>query len=62
MGSINRHIVHERVATVYDTAAGAQAQHKGIQSYTKTLRKAVGLKDDTAGDANDFLRDFGKGI
>lgn len=62
MGSINRHTVLERVSLVYDTAAGAQAQHKGMTSYTKELRKAVGLKDESAGNGQDFLRDFGKGL
>lgn len=62
MGSINRNTINERIALVHDTMAGAQATGKGVQGYTKELRKAVGLKDETAGDAQDFLRDFGKGI
>jgi hypothetical protein len=62
MESINRHTIHQRIALVYDTAAGAQAQEKGIKGYVKALRAAVGLKDESAGDATDFLRDFGKGL
>ncbi len=62
MGSTNRHIVHQRIALVYDTCAGAQALPNDIAKYVRELRKSVGLKDENAADGNDFIRDFGKGI
>jgi len=62
MGSINRQIVHRRISTVFDVMAGAQGNAKHVKDYVKALRKGVGLKDESAGDASDFLRDFGKGI
>lgn len=62
MASINRHTVLQRVALVYDTSAGAQADGNSIKKYVKELRKSVGLKDESAGNAQDFLRDFGGGI
>lgn len=62
MDAINRMIVHQRISRVFDTVVGAQGTPKIIKDYVKDLRKAVGLKDESVGDANDFLRDFGKGI
>ncbi len=62
MASINRHTVLQRIALVYDTCAGAQADGKSIKKYVKELRKSVGLKDESAGDGKDFIRDFGRGI
>lgn len=63
MESVNRQIVRERVSLVYDTIAGTQGDERGIKKYVKALLKSVGLKDESAGTAKDFLRDFGgKGL
>lgn len=62
MDSINRQLVHQRISLVYDSATGAQATSKGIKDYVKALRQSVGLKNESAGNASDFVRDFGMGI
>jgi hypothetical protein len=62
MDSINRQVIVQRIGGVYDTAIGAQGTSKGLKSYVKDLRKAVGLKDEAAGSSKDFLRDIGGGI
>lgn len=62
MDSVNKHVVRQRVSLVYDTMAGAQLQSDGVKKYTKSLLESVGLKDETAGDAQDFFNDFGKGL
>lgn len=63
MASINQHRVRRRVASVYDTAHGAQSTAKGIQEYARKMEKAVGIGKERVGNANDFLRDIGgKGI
>lgn len=62
MDSINKHRIAQRVSFIYDVAHGAQASSKDIKGYVKELRKAVGIENQNAGTAADFLRDFGKGI
>lgn len=62
MESIDRNQVQQRVGVVFDTAAGAQMQHKGISKYVKALREAVGLGGPQKSETQEFLRDFGKGI
>lgn len=62
MDSISRQMTQEKISRTYDTAAGSQATSKGLKEYVRDLRKGAGLKDHTAGTAQDFLRDFGKGI
>lgn len=62
MGSINQQIVQQRLARVYDTMAGAQGTAKHVKEYDKAMRDSVGLKNEAAKGAKEFLKDFGGGI
>jgi len=62
MDSINRQVVEQRASRVLDGMMGAQSTWKGVKGYLKGLRKSVGSKDTMAGNAKDFIRDFGGGI
>lgn len=62
MDSVNRQLILRRVGDVYDVAAGAQSTEKGLKKYVKALLKAAGVRDQNAGSAQSFLRDFVGGI
>lgn len=62
MDSVNRNVIQQRVARVYDTCAGAQGLENHIKKYTKALLNSVGMEDGSAGNAEDFFKDFGKGL
>lgn len=52
----------ERILTICDLSQATQGTSKGIGKYLKELRKQAGLKDQSAGNIKDFMRDFGKGM
>lgn len=43
MGSLNRHVANDRIARVYDTLVGAQANEKGVKAHVKAIRGSVAL-------------------
>jgi hypothetical protein len=59
MTSINELRIRQRVAAIYDTAHGAQADNKGIKEYTKELMKGAGIEKETMGSASDFNKQIG---
>lgn len=62
MSSINQHRLRQRITYVNDTMAATQYTGKSLKEYVKELMKAGELKDERAGNASDFARDFGAGI
>ncbi len=62
MRSLNRHVVHERVAYVVDTAVGSNADAKGLKGHLKALRSSVGEQDPGAGDGRAFAARMGQKI
>jgi hypothetical protein len=61
MGSLNRHVVSQRIALVVDTAVGSNADAKGLKGHLRELRTAVGMDDPNARGAKAFTARFGKG-
>lgn len=59
MSSINRYTVERRIASVYDTMAGAQCTQKGVKKYVKELGKSVEIEGTNVGTEDDFLREIG---
>lgn len=59
MVSINRQSVKSRISDVTDDFHAAQADGKSVNNHIKELRQAVKIKDTSAGNINDFLRDVG---
>lgn len=54
--------VSKRLDYVYDTAAGSQADSKGMGKYVKALQQSVGITDHNELGAKDFLKAHKKGI